>query len=276
MIRTYIEHLSTFQKRAASTTVMIAMLVLIFVVGDIALKILLFLLAGALTVEWVKICKLSLRETAFIMMLAVYGAMYAVLAGYPVLGFGLLFFSISLSILVSWFSWYRRFLWISLGLLYIGLPCFSALWLLEFVPFGKWVLLWVILVVSANDIAAYIIGNWLKGPKLIARLSPGKTWSGFVGGLATATLVGGLFYFLVQTSMSVQNFMKLSFVMALWACMGDLFESKIKRLHQIKDSGALIPGHGGVFDRLDGILFVLPLVALLFFFFPEVFSFIDK
>ncbi len=268
-----LDRLTSFQKRAFSSLVMILGTGIIFLGGEIPLKMLFFILAIALTFEWVKICKLPSKQTISLMLAVMLGAMYTVLIGRTMLGFGLLFFSMSVSIFLSWFSWYSRFLWVALGLLYIGLPCFAGLWLLTSVSSGVWALLWVIIVVSVNDMAAYIIGSWLKGPKLIESISPGKTWSGFIGGLVAATLAGGLFYFSINVPMSVQWFMKLSCVIAFWGCVGDLFESKIKRVHHIKDSGGLIPGHGGLFDRLDGILFAIPLIALLFWIWPQIFSF---
>lgn len=119
---------------------------------------------------------------------------------------------------------------------------------------------WLVLVVCSNDIAAYFTGINLGGPKLSPFISPGKTWSGALGGLTAGALIGAL---LGRTLLGAQCFWSGALLAALvvaFAQVGDLAKSYLKRLHNVKDSGKLLPGHGGVLDRVDGILAAGPIV----------------
>jgi phosphatidate cytidylyltransferase len=138
------------------------------------------------------------------------------------------------------------------GLLYLGLPLICLLWLRE-QPSGRFHVLFLVLVIWASDIGAYAVGRLLRGPKLAPALSPGKTWSGACGGLLAALLVG-LF--------SSAGTPVLALLLGVACQAGDLLESGIKRHVGVKDSGQLIPGHGGLLDRLDGLLAAAPVAAL--------------
>lgn len=134
------------------------------------------------------------------------------------------------------------------GVLYIGIPAFALLSL-------SWVwetlVLWVFFVTWATDIMAYFAGRAIGGPKLAPRISPNKTWAGLIGGMAGAGLVG----WAIATWFEMEPlFFWLGAPIALIAQAGDLYESWEKRRAGVKDSGRLLPGHGGVLDRLDGLL----------------------
>ena len=118
------------------------------------------------------------------------------------------------------------------------------------------------------DTGAYVFGKAIGGPKLCPKISPKKTWAGLIGGMATAAVWG----FGCAALDSLQNYafvMVVSAVLAAVSQGGDLFESWIKRYLGVKDSGDLIPGHGGIFDRTDALLAVTPIVVLILAFFPE-------
>jgi len=126
--------------------------------------------------------------------------------------------------------------------------------------------LWLVVVVSSNDIFAYFIGRWIRGPKLAPTISPNKTWSGFIGGIT----LGSLIAFSVGQTFHIIPFAQTSFVFYLFcvfmACIGsfgDLLESKFKRHLGIKDISHSIPGHGGFIDRFDSLM-LASLVYLLF------------
>ena len=128
--------------------------------------------------------------------------------------------------------------------------------------FGAWLLLLAIVVIAFADIGCYIAGNLFGKHKLAPIVSPGKTWEGFAGGLALQLpLIMGLIWFLPDTD--IQNWFILLFPVALYSVLGDLFESMIKRHSGVKDSSQLLPGHGGLLDRIDGIMAGMPLFALL-------------
>ncbi|MEE1656467.1 phosphatidate cytidylyltransferase [Microvirga sp. CF3062] len=128
-------------------------------------------------------------------------------------------------------------------------------------------LLWMFAVVWATDIAAYFTGRTLGGPKLCPPISPKKTWSGFIGGVVAATAGGLLVAWIGQRyditlPLTFPGIAALSIVASICSQVGDLGESALKRHCQVKDSSHLIPGHGGVMDRLDGFWAVCLIVAL--------------
>ena len=117
----------------------------------------------------------------------------------------------------------------------------------------------------ATDIGAYFTGRIVGGAKLAPQISPGKTWAGLGGGVAAAAVVGGIGYIFVPFPNKIYWAILLGMLIAIIAQMGDLFESWLKRRADVKDSGSLIPGHGGLLDRVDGMIFTLPIFALLLY-----------
>lgn len=144
------------------------------------------------------------------------------------------------------------------GALYVGLPVLALL-VLRDAEHGLLIAFWAMALVWACDIGAYFAGRTLGGPKLMPRVSPNKTWAGLVGGILGA----GLFA-LVLTRWGLDWRLALATpLLAVLAQAGDLYESWLKRRAGVKDSGNLLPGHGGVLDRLDGLVPVAPVAALL-------------
>ena len=159
--------------------------------------------------------------------------------------------------------------WLAGGLLVATLPCLAAGWLRHAVAEGRDILFWSFVVVWATDSGAYAFGRLIGGAKLAPRISPNKTWAGFVGGLLLATMAGPALAAIAIAAgwlASGLDFLLLALVSALMSLLGqggDLAESALKRRFGAKDSGRLIPGHGGLFDRVDSLLAVIPAVALL-------------
>jgi phosphatidate cytidylyltransferase len=149
----------------------------------------------------------------------------------------------------------RGRLWVGLGALYTGLPAVALVWLRQDGDLGLLTLLWLLLLVWATDTGAYGAGRGLGGPLLMPRVSPKKTWSGLVGGVICAGLVGAGIGFWLHGQLSV-GLVVASGLLAAVAQAGDLMESWVKRRCGVKDSSSIIPGHGGVLDRLDGLLAV--------------------
>jgi phosphatidate cytidylyltransferase len=152
--------------------------------------------------------------------------------------------------------------WMGLGLAYVAVPCAGFLLLRDAEPFGLYAILFVVVVVWATDIAAYFGGRALGGPKLWPRVSPKKTWSGALTGLVAAVAAGGIVAGLTKAG-DYRAGLLLAVPLSIAAQAGDLFESAVKRKFDVKDSGTIIPGHGGVLDRVDGLFGAAALAWLL-------------
>ena len=142
--------------------------------------------------------------------------------------------------------------WMTLGLPYVAVPCAALILLRQAEPSGWIAIVFVLAVVWATDVAAFFGGRYFGGPKLWPRVSPKKTWSGALSGLFAAIAAGGLTAMLTPTGSPTAG-MAIAIPLSIAAQAGDLFESSIKRKFDVKDSGHIIPGHGGVLDRVDGL-----------------------
>ena len=141
-----------------------------------------------------------------------------------------------------------------LGVAWIGLGLGHVLLLRDIPQDGRLVIFTVVLAVFADDTAAYLVGRLVGRHKLAPSLSPGKTWEGFVAGTAAAVAVA-FFALYDQGLLTIPESLALGGAVALAGAAGDLFESALKRDLQVKDSGRLLGGHGGMLDRIDGLLF---------------------
>jgi len=159
----------------------------------------------------------------------------------------------------------KRAFWIASGMLYCGLPGVSLLWL-RGLPTGLVVTVAVLTIVWATDIVAFFAGRLIGGPKLAPSISPNKTWAGAVGGVVGAIAIAMLAGIVLQwryVSAAPAAVVALAGGLAMLAVLGDLFESWLKRRAGVKDSGTLLPGHGGVLDRLDGLVPVAVTAAMI-------------
>ena len=182
--------------------------------------------------------------------------------------FGTPFFEILIgtgALVLAW-EWNRlcagRFFWRSWGFIYIAGPCWSLIYLRSDPAFGIETLFWLFTVVWAADTGAYACGRLIGGPKLAPVISPNKTWAGLLGGLGAAGIVG------VVTAMILEK--ESGMALAGWSAAvgavshaGDLGESWLKRHFGVKDMGNILPGHGGLFDRVDGLLAAAVAVAVI-------------
>ena len=150
--------------------------------------------------------------------------------------------------------------WAAAGALYIAVPCLAAAWLREATPAGRELMLWILPTIWASDVAAYAVGSTLGGPRLAPRISPKKTWTGAAGGVAGAALLGGVAGSWLGLG-GGWTLASLGAVASVVGQLGDLMKSAVKRRFGVKDTGRLIPGHGGVLDRVDALLTAIPLVA---------------
>ena len=151
--------------------------------------------------------------------------------------------------------------YIMLGMFYIGIP-FA---LLDFIAFDGHhfyakTVFGILLLTWTNDTGAYMVGSLFGRTPLLPRISPKKTWEGSIGGVAITFLVAFLLHRLLN-ELELVDWLILATIVSVFASIGDLVESMLKRSYAIKDSGKLLPGHGGLLDRFDGFIFCLPFAA---------------
>lgn len=152
--------------------------------------------------------------------------------------------------------------WVVTGLGYVGIAGAALLWLRGAPDVGRANVLFLLVIVWSSDIGAYVTGRLIGGPRLAPHISPGKTVSGAAGGLLAA-VAAGMFAAHLLADGSYWGAIAVAALLGVVAQGGDLLESFVKRRLEVKDSGHLIPGHGGLFDRLDALLAVAPVAALL-------------
>jgi phosphatidate cytidylyltransferase len=209
--------------------------------------------AGAVVVSW-EWGRLVLGADAGI-VIAVQMATAAaagVLATLGLVGLGVLALPIG-AILAGLLALGRNSLFSALGVFYAGLPAVALIWLRADPSLGLLAVIFLIAVVAAADTAGFVAGRLAGGAKLWPRISPNKTWSGLLGGLAGSAVVGALFWFSLPDASAVR-LATTGAVLAAVAQAGDLAESALKRRFGAKDTGTIIPGHGGLMDRVDGLI----------------------
>lgn len=152
--------------------------------------------------------------------------------------------------------------WSAAGLLYASLVFIPAVLLREDSKFGFLAIVWLYAVVWLTDIAAYFAGRFIGGPKLAPAVSPNKTWSGAIGGTLFGVLGGVAVAAFANARFAVMSIV-IAFVVSVFSQAGDIFESFVKRKFGKKDASGILPGHGGVMDRVDGFIFAAALALLI-------------
>ena len=153
--------------------------------------------------------------------------------------------------------------WRLIGVIYIGLPILALSILRDDVQFGFIAVVWCMAIVWSADVMAYFFGRIIGGPKLVPLISPKKTWAGMLG-----AVVGAVASSILVSHFAHLGYWPLAVLAAAFAILeqgGDIFESAFKRHFDVKDSGTLIPGHGGILDRVDGLIAVVVAAALVGF-----------
>jgi phosphatidate cytidylyltransferase len=208
---------------------------------------------GAMVVSW-EWGRLVNGADAGIVVAVLVGttALAGILAACGLVGLGLLALPIG-AILATLLSLGRNSLFSALGVLYAGLPAVALIWLRADPLLGLHAVIFLIVIVVTADTAAFAAGRLVGGAKLWPRVSPNKTWAGFLGALAASAVVGALFWLSLPEA-SVIRLAVTGAALAAVAQAGDLAESALKRRFGAKDSGTMIPGHGGVMDRVDGLI----------------------
>jgi phosphatidate cytidylyltransferase len=153
--------------------------------------------------------------------------------------------------------------WCFVGVPYVALPVLALVVLRHDPQWGLHAIIWIMLMVWTADSLAYFAGRIIGGPKLAPKISPKKTWAGMGGAMAGAAIASGLYAWWFAPS--VWPLVVLAALLAIVEQAGDIFESAFKRFHGVKDSGHLIPGHGGIIDRVDGLIAVTVVAAMIGF-----------
>lgn len=247
--------------RVLSALVMLPVAIFIILQGGMIYSLFVALLTVLILYEWNGICEGKAFNSAF-MFQAILSLMviYSLYSGHYFPPY--VYLAPAALLLVSCLYYKMKLHFALAGLAYALLPAIALIWLRQHSDQGGWIVLWMMIIVWAMDTGAYFAGKNIGGPKMAPRISPNKTWAGLIGGTITAIALGlpAAFYFNFDYDLMV--LIPAAALLAIWSQIGDLAESAVKRHFNVKDSGALIPGHGGIMDRVDGVVFAAPAVAL--------------
>lgn len=240
--------------RIASAAVLAAFALFCTWVGGRTFELLALVLSALIFYEFQSMVKAHLPSK---FLIAALGFLVLILTFY-ILGdhrSGLILLAVGCVALALWHWITQKRIWAAVLLLYAAAP-FMALVDMRAGPSGFFIILFVFACVWGADTFAYFSGKTFGGPKLAPKISPNKTWSGFIGGIIGAIVISALLELAFGYPISLRAIV-LAILLALFSQLGDLFESWIKRRFGLKDSGKIIPGHGGILDRIDGLIFAI-------------------
>ncbi|MBL4612326.1 MAG: phosphatidate cytidylyltransferase [Emcibacter sp.] len=255
---------SGLMMRVVSALVMLPIAIFIILQGGMAYFIFVALLTSLILYEWNGICEgkafnaVFVFQTIFVLLLA-----HSINSG---IYFDLYIYLVPLILtVVAGIILKMKLPFALLGIAYALLPALSLIWLRQNSDQGGWIVLWMMIIVWSMDTGAYFTGKKIGGLKMSPKISPNKTWAGLIGGAVTAVVFGLIAAHYFDLGFSITFLAPAAAVLAIWSQIGDLAESALKRRFDVKDSGAIIPGHGGIMDRVDGVVFAAPAVALFFY-----------
>lgn len=252
---------SDLKPRILSAAVLAPLALLCIWLGGAAFAVMVALIAGGLAFEWLGMCRQRSRLPAIMVFTALPLAVLVAAWVGIVQAVVLLVAATAAGIAVE--GGFSRTHPLAFGVPYLGVGAVALIWLRHPQASGGVNVIVLLLIVWSSDIGAYMVGRAIGGPRLAPAISPGKTWSGAVGGLIAAAITGLLAAtFLTHGAPSWRPGV-FAVLLGVVSQAGDLFESQVKRHFGVKDSGSLIPGHGGLLDRLDAVLTAAPAAALL-------------
>jgi len=247
---------------------MVGIFILAFLLGDVAFKILIGAVAVCAFKEIITLPSIKDKLNIPIIVLGLISLMsliyivndaYALYVGFSYQSLIFMLFTLIIPILFSKKYDTEVALYYFVLLLILGISLNSTIMLYSS---NKWLLLYIILVICVTDVAGLFIGKYVGTHKL-SKISPNKTIEGFIGGIICSSIIGAFYYMAVISKISVLKIVFLSILISIFGSIGDLFFSKIKRENKIKDFSNLIPGHGGMLDRIDSLIFGILLYTLI-------------
>ncbi len=250
---------SDLPKRILSAAVLAPIVLLLIIAGGWWFAALIVVAAFLMLREWDEITGGVGGGPIFVCsFLAVFLALLAAQIGYPAVAGGSMLIGCIAVAIVARQVHPERIWWPVLGILWIGLPCVALTLIAKQGPVPLITILWLMVTVWACDIGAYFAGRTIGGPKIWPAVSPKKTWAGLFGGMLASAVVGAMFA--AWTGLAEPVVLAgVGALLAAFSQVGDFAQSAFKRHFGVKDSGDIIPGHGGILDRVDGLLFAIVL-----------------
>ncbi|GAA4213733.1 phosphatidate cytidylyltransferase [Sphingomonas endophytica] len=250
---------SNLRLRMIASVGMIAIASVALIVGDIAFWLLAVVIALFMMAEWSDLHHVDARtkrlaQMALSVPLATMAPAWLIIEPHDFFTLGLIGGAAFFVVIVT------RLPQLAVGIVYCGVPVLALVVLRRHDAHGLLYAFWAMALVWACDIGAFFAGRSIGGPKLAPRLSPNKTWAGLIGGTIAAGALGLVLHATAGLPLALAM---CSPLLAVLAQVGDLYESWLKRRAGVKDSGNILPGHGGVLDRLDGLVPVAPVAAIL-------------
>ena len=248
------------QQRIVSGVVMIAIALALTYAGPVPFAALLLAVALVMCWEWGHLVRATSADLAFcIHATAVVTALGLAVTGQPALGCIAILIG---AVLVAILSRNQHAVLSALGVPYVALPAMALVWLRQDELLGFAAVIFVFLTVWTTDTMAYVFGRSIGGAKLWPSVSPNKTWAGFIGGVGSSAAISAAYATAIPGA-SVLRLCAIGLALGVIAQAGDLAESALKRALGVKDASSIIPGHGGVMDRMDGVVTAAIAAALL-------------
>lgn len=249
--------------RFVSAVVLVAICFSPLVFGGLIWALLVMLLGGRLMWEWVRMADAKPTQLAF--AIPIIGLIISILYVYmQSMVPAIITIVLTAALAVAERSRRSGGLWSGLGFLYVAIPCVLIVMLrgndAGLLTSGFLLIAFLIVIVGAADTGAYFGGSYFKGPKMAPKLSPKKTWSGFFSGFIMAVIFGAVAGLII--GITPQTGALLAIPVIIFSVIGDFLESGLKRRLQVKDAGNLLPGHGGLLDRLDSLMMVVVVSAI--------------
>jgi len=241
------------QERVVSGVVMVLVALALAYAGPIPFALLIVAVSLVMCWEWGHLVRATSADASF----ALHGAAVVAAIGLAMGGLPLLAFAVAVAGTLAMFavSYTQRPALSAVGVSYVALPAAALVWLRHDEPNGFAAVIFLFLIVWTTDTMAFVFGRTIGGAKLCPSISPNKTWAGFFGGIVSSAVMAALFAALIPGASSLRLGL-IGLALGVIAQMGDLAESALKRVLGVKDASHLIPGHGGVMDRMDGVVTV--------------------